>query len=92
LLLSDDNVEKDWLDWLKGIDYLVVQAGYHSPVVDLADVVLPSPIWAERGGSFVTAGKRAVQANPVLQRYGLLPDAEILQRLAQKINVTASRS
>jgi formate dehydrogenase major subunit len=92
LLLSDDNVEKDWLDWLKGIDYLVVQAGYHSPAVDLADVVLPSPIWAERGGSFVTAGKRAVQANPVLQRYGLLPDAEILQRLAQKINVTASRS
>ena len=92
LLLSDDNVEKEWLDWLKGIDYLVVQAGYHSPAVDLADVVLPSPIWAERGGSYVTAGKRAAQANPVVQRYGLLPDAEILQRLAQKINVTASRS
>ena len=92
LLLSDDNVDKEWLDWLKGIDYLVVQAGYHSPVVDLADVVLPSPIWAERGGSYITAGKRAMQAHPVVQRYGLLPDEEILQRLAQKINATASRS
>jgi predicted molibdopterin-dependent oxidoreductase YjgC len=80
------------LDWLKGINYLVVQAGYYSPAVDLADVVLPSPIWAERGGSYITAGKRAAQANPVVQRYGLLPDEEILQKLTQKINVTANRS
>ena len=63
LLLSDDNVDKGWLDWLKDIDYLVVQAGYHSSVVDLADVVLPSPIWAERGGSYITAGKRAAHSS-----------------------------
>jgi len=23
LLLSDDNIDKEWLDWVKGIDYLV---------------------------------------------------------------------
>jgi predicted molibdopterin-dependent oxidoreductase YjgC len=93
LLLSDDNVDKEWLTWLKGIDYLVVQAGYHSPVVDeLADVVLPSRIWDERGGSYITAGKRALKSNAVMQRYGLLPDEEILQRLIQKINVMPSRS
>ena len=93
LLLSDDNIDKDWLTWLKGIDYLVVQAGYHSPVVDeLADVVLPSRIWDERGGSYVSAGKRALTTTPVMQRYGLVPDEEILQRLIQKIDVMPSRS
>jgi formate dehydrogenase major subunit len=92
LLLSDDNIDKDWLEWLKAIDYLVVQASYQSPVVDLADVVLPSRIWDERGGSYVTAGKRASKANPVVQRYGLIPDEEILQRLTQKISVSPSRS
>jgi predicted molibdopterin-dependent oxidoreductase YjgC len=77
---------------LKGIDYLVVQASYHSPVVDLADVILPSPIWAERGGNYVTAGKRAVNAHPVIQRYGSLQDEGILQQLIEKIGVLPSRS
>jgi NADH dehydrogenase/NADH:ubiquinone oxidoreductase subunit G len=92
LLLSDDKINNGWVEWLKGIDYLVVQASYHSPVVDLADVVLPSLIWAERSGSYVTAGKRAMQAHPVIQRSGSLTDEEILQKLIQKINVTSGRS
>jgi formate dehydrogenase major subunit len=92
LLLSDDNIDKEWLDWIKGIDYLVVQASYHSAAVDIADVVLPSRIWDERGGSYVTAGKRTVQSNPVIQRYGLIPDEEILQRLAQKLSAPPSRN
>jgi len=53
-------VDKDWLEWLKAIDYLVVQTSYYSPVVDTADVVIPSQIWDERNGSYVTAGKRTV--------------------------------
>jgi formate dehydrogenase major subunit len=92
LLMSDDNIDKDWLDWIKGIDYLVVQASYNSPVVEMADVVLPSRIWDERGGSYVTAGKRSTKSNPVIQRYGLIPDEEILQRLAQKLTAMPSRS
>ena len=92
LLLSDDAVDKEWMEWLKAIDYLVVQASYHSPVTEMADVVLPSRIWDERGGSYVTAGKRAVKTNPVIQRYGLIPDEEILQRLTQKISAAPSHS
>jgi len=30
--------------------FTVVQASYHSPLVEKADVVLPTPIWAERRG------------------------------------------
>jgi formate dehydrogenase major subunit len=92
LLLSDDNIDKEWLDWIKAIDYLVVQASYQSPVTEIADVVLPSRIWDERGGSYVTAGKRSTKSNPVIQRYGLIPDEEILQRLAQKLTAMPSRS
>jgi hypothetical protein len=39
----------------------------------LADVVLPSRIWDERGGSYVTAGKRAVKSNPVCRDTGYYP-------------------
>ena len=93
LLLSDDTVDKDWLEWLKGVDFLVLQAAYYSPLVDVADIVLPSPIWAERGGTYVTTDGRTVTTQPVLQpRHGLLPDEEIIQRLAQKIDKTLSRS
>jgi formate dehydrogenase major subunit len=92
LLLSDDIIDKDWLDWVKGIDYLIVQASYISPVVEKADVVLPSRIWDERGGSYVTAGKRSAKSNPVIQRYGLIPDEEILQRVAEKLIAIPSRS
>jgi NADH dehydrogenase/NADH:ubiquinone oxidoreductase subunit G len=93
LLLSDDAVNNEWLDWLKKIKYLVVQASYHSPEVDIANVVLPSPIWAERGGTYLTVDGRAVKANPVLERrYGILPDEETLQRLEKKMNKKPGRS
>ena len=92
LLLSDDTINDGWLEWLKGIDYLVVQASYNSPVVDFADVVLPSPTWAERGGSYVTAGRRLATAHPVIQRTGLLPDEEILQKLTEQISTMPRRS
>jgi len=33
-----------------GAEFLVVQASYASPLTERADVVLPSPIWAEQSG------------------------------------------
>lgn len=92
LLLSDDTINNGWLEWLKGIDYLVVQASYNTPVVDFADVVLPSRTWAERGGSYVTAGRRLATAHPVIQRTDSLPDEEILQKLTEKISTMPRRN
>jgi formate dehydrogenase major subunit len=87
LILSDDNLSDDWLDWLKGIEFLVLQASYHSPAVDIADVVLPSLIWAERGGTYFTTDGSELKTQPVLQpRFGLLADEDVLQQLAQKID------
>ncbi len=44
--------------------FLVVQSAYRSPLTDKADVVLPSPTWAERAGHLTSLdGKvRAVEA------------------------------
>jgi len=55
LLLSDDYVETHEFQGLpKGIEFMVVQSSYLSPVVQKANVVLPSPTWTEIGGNYTT--------------------------------------
>ena len=86
LLLSDDTVDEKLLNWLKEIDFLVVQASYHSPVTAIADVVLPSPIWAEREGEYVDMSGRVLEAKQVLEPgEGVLQDKEILMAVSQKM-------
>jgi len=86
LLLSDDMVDEDTLDWLKGVDFLVVQASYQSSVTDMAHVVLPSPIWAERKGKYVDMEGRSLEAEQVLKpQEGLLHDDEILMEVSRKM-------
>ncbi len=92
LLLGDDSLDDAWTEWLKCIDFVVLQASYVSPAVELADVVLPSQIWAERSGTYITTDGRTLETKPVLEPpCGLLSDSEILQRLARKIK-TPGRS
>ncbi len=93
LLLGDDTLDTGWLQWLKNIDYLVVQTSYFSPAMEFADVVLPSRTWAEKSGSYVTTDGCSVKTEAILQpRFDVPSDEEILQALAQKIEVKAGRS
>jgi predicted molibdopterin-dependent oxidoreductase YjgC len=86
LLLSDEQEDEKLLNWLKGIDFLVVQASYHSPATAIADVVLPSPIWAEREGKYTSMDGHLLELKRVLQpKDGLLQDQEILIKLSQKL-------
>jgi NADH dehydrogenase/NADH:ubiquinone oxidoreductase subunit G len=86
LLLGDDQVNEELLGQLKGIGFLVVQASYPSPVTAMADVVLPSPIWAEREGEYVSMDGNALELRRVLQpREGVLQDQEVLAKLSQKL-------
>ena len=86
LLLADELVGEELLNRLKGIDFLVVQASYHSPATSIADVVLPSPIWAEREGKYVTMDGRVLESKQVLQpKEGLPQDEEILMEIYQKV-------
>ena len=93
LLLGDQKENDELLDRLKGIDFLVVQASYHSPATSMADVVLPSPIWAEREGKYVSMDGRSLELRSVLQpQEGLLQDQEILIELSKKLGHELSPS
>ena len=86
LLLADERDSEELLSWLKGIDFLVVQASYQSPVTSLADVVLPSPIWAEREGKYISMDGRVLESKRVLQpKDGLPQDQEVLKAISQKL-------
>jgi formate dehydrogenase major subunit len=86
LLLADEPESEELLTRLRGIDFLVVQASYHSPVTAMADVVLPSPIWAEREGKYVTMDGRVLELKQVLQpKDGLPQDQEVLKAISQKL-------
>ena len=86
LLLADEPESEELLARLRGIDFLVVQASYHSPVTAMADVVLPSPIWAEREGKYVTMDGRGLELKRVLQpKDGLPQDQEVLKAISQKL-------
>jgi len=93
LLLADEEEDEGLLSWLEGIDFLVVQASYHSRATSIADVVLPSLIWAEREGKYVTMDRRVLESKRVLQpKEGLLQDQEILIELSKKLRHDLSLS
>jgi formate dehydrogenase major subunit len=86
LLISDEQVDSDEvLGWLRTIDFLVVQASYRSAVTSMADVVLPSPIWAERdGGQYVSLDGHVAKSYRVTEpKKGLLQDQETLRELSK---------
>ena len=86
LLLGDDEASEELLGRLKGIDFLVVQASYESPATSIADVVLPSPIWAERGGKYMSLDGTSLESGKVLQpRNGLIEDGDTLSFLSKKL-------
>jgi len=88
LLISDEQVDSDEvLGWLRTIDFLVVQASYRSAVTSMADVVIPSPIWAERDGGQYTSldGHDAKSYRVIEPKKGLLQDQEILRELSKKM-------
>ncbi len=86
LLLADERDGKELLDWVGGVDFLVVQASYYSSVTSMADVVLPSPIWAERQGKCVSMDGRALELKQVLQpKDGLLQDQEIIIEISRRL-------
>jgi len=88
LLISDEQVDNDEvLGWLRTIDFLVVQASYRSAVTSMADVVLPSPIWAERdSGQYVSLDGHVAKSYRVIEpKKGLLQDQEIVRELSKKM-------
>lgn len=88
LLLGDDSniIGEELSNWIKEIGMLIVQASYHSLVTAMADVVVPSPIWAERDGKYVSMDGNVLESKKVLQPMeGLLQDKEVLVKVSREL-------
>jgi formate dehydrogenase major subunit len=83
LLLTDEPESEELLRRLRGVDFLVAQTSYYSPVVYMADVILPSPIWAERRGTYVSLDGHVQEFKQVLKpKDGMPQDSDILKKVS----------
>jgi formate dehydrogenase major subunit len=86
LLLADDCVETNLLPWLpKGIDFLIVQSSYLSPLAQKASVVLPSPTWPEVSGNYSTLDGRSISVSRIIKPpEGIRADWETINEIAKR--------
>lgn len=73
---------------LESLDFLVVQDIFMTETAQLADVVLPAASFAEQEGTFLNTERRAQLVRRAIKPVGQSkPDWEIIQALAQKLNL-----
>jgi formate dehydrogenase major subunit len=86
LLLVDDYVEAKQLPALpKGLDFLVVQASYLSPLAQKANVVLPSPTWTEISGNYSTLDGSPISVSRLVKPpEGVRADWETINEIAKR--------
>ncbi len=86
LLLGDAMPDEAAVRRLRRAEFSVVQASYPSEATECAEVVLPSPIWAERAGTYTALDGKILQAKRLLEpKAGVMSDEEIFIRLAKKL-------
>ncbi len=63
-----------------------VHTSYHSPVTQMANVVLPSLLWFEQDGStYNLEGKKVRVRRAVPLPEGLIPENEVFTQLAARL-------
>jgi len=93
LFLGDEPVNEELLHWLRGVKFLAVQASYYSPVIYMADVVIPSQIWAEREGEYISMDGQSRKLERVLEpQNNILGDDEVLAKISENVTHTLSMS
>jgi formate dehydrogenase major subunit len=87
LLLADDYVEAKELSALpEGLDFLIVQTSYLSPLARKANVVLPSPTWTEMSGEYSTLDGTPISVSRLVQPpEGVRTDWETINEIAKRI-------
>jgi formate dehydrogenase major subunit len=80
-LLGEQSEDPALMAQLNGA-FTVVQASYHSPLTEQADVLLPAPIWAERRGHVTNLEGRVLPLNAAVRMpAGVRDDADVLNAL-----------
>lgn len=78
----------DFIEALKGLDFLVVQDAFIGDITEHADVVLPSNTFAETDGTYTNIERRVQRLRPALDPRGAEEaDWKILGRIAARMGV-----
>ena len=87
LLLSDDYVDASQLTNLsKGLEFIIIQSSYLLPARAKANVVLPSPSWAEVGEKYTTLdGLTKSTSRLIKPPVGIKADSEILREISKQM-------
>ena len=87
LLLSDDYVDASQLTNLsKGLKFIIIQSSYLLPARAKANVVLPSPSWAEVGEKYTTLdGLTKSTSRLIKPPVGIKADSEILREISKQM-------
>ncbi len=89
--------KRDWIDAataarFQGLDALIVQDMFHSPLVDYATHLLPGASFAEREGSFVNAHDRLQSvAWAIRPPVGVRPEGSVYWRLSGREGLYQAR-
>lgn len=85
-LLSDDSVDPALVGAKDGAEFVVVQTSFETPLLEQADVVLPSAIWSERSGTITNTEGRGLAVAVALSPAGeARPDEQILKDLSARL-------
>jgi predicted molibdopterin-dependent oxidoreductase YjgC len=87
ILLSDDYLDAPELSKLgKGLEFIVIQSSYLSSATSKANVLLPSPIWAEVAGEYTTLDGVAKSTSRLIKPPdGTQSDSEILREISKQM-------
>lgn len=88
LLQGDDPIEPDpqFSEDLDAAGMVIVQASHEGPLLEYADLVLPSQKWSERGGSYVNVtGLRQSFEACTTPPAGIETDEWVLQAVTERI-------
>jgi len=84
--LGDDDPSQRLIQRLEKVPFLAVQAAYHSPLTEMANVVLPVTQWAEQDGHYLSLDGRLQSAHTALQApAGVWANEQVLTRLAEDL-------
>jgi anaerobic selenocysteine-containing dehydrogenase len=86
LLLEDTTLPEEKVKLAREAKFLAVHASFHSPITEMADVVLPALLWYEHEGSLYNLeGKKVAVRKAVPLPEGLIPENEVLTQLAARM-------
>jgi len=86
LACDEGKVCEELLTQLKKADFVAVQSSYIEPWAEVADVILPTVIWAEKEGSVTNLEGRVLKvAKAIEPPAGVKDEAEVLKALTDRI-------